>query len=88
MENSRIGEFDFLCHEQVICHTALSNNIVYEFPKEKSAKFLECQFVTASLPIKMPDIRAEISSFSKQSENVLLLLLRENEDIKSMLKGE
>ena len=36
----------------------------------------------------MPDIRAEISSFSKQSENVLLLLLRENEDIKSMLKGE
>ena len=35
----------------------------------------------------MPDIRAEISSFSQQSENVLLLLLRENEDLKSMLKG-
>ena len=67
---------------------SLPNNIVYGYPKEKSAKFLECQFVTASLPIKMPDIRAEISSFSKQSENVLLLLLRENEDIKSMLKGE
>ena len=66
----------------------LSNNIIYGYPKEKSAKFWECQFVTASSPIKMPDIRAEISSFSKQSENVLLLLLRENEDIKSMLKGE
>ena len=35
----------------------------------------------------MPDIRAEISSFSQQSENVLLLLLRENEELKSMLKG-
>ena len=66
----------------------LSNNIIYGYPKEKSAKFWECQFVTASSLIKMPDIRAEISSFSKQSENVLLLLLRENEDIKSMLKGE
>ena len=69
-------------------HSALFNNIIYGCPKEKSAKFLECQFVTESSLITMPDIRAEISSFSKQSENVLLLLLRENEDIKSMLKGE
>ena len=56
--------------------------------KKSQPSFWECQFVTESLLIKMPDIRAEISSFSKQSENVLLLLLRENEDIKSMLKGE
>ena len=55
--------------------------------REKSAKFWECQFVTESSLIKMPDIRAEISSFSKQTENVLVLLLRENEDLKSMLKG-
>ena len=72
----------------VLVFRLLSKNIIYGCPKEKSAKFWECQFVTASSPIKMPDIRAEISSFSKQSENVLLLLLRENEDIKSMLKGE
>ena len=56
-------------------------------PQKVKAK-LECQFNFELLSIKMPDIKAEIATFSRQSENVLLLLLNENDNLKNMLKDE
>ena len=36
----------------------------------------------------MPDVKAEIASYSRQSENVLLLLVNENEALKNSLNNE
>jgi hypothetical protein len=48
----------------------------------------KCQFDTGLLSSKMPDIRTEISSFSHKTEEILLLLVKENEDLKAALKAE
>ena len=38
--------------------------------------------------LKMPDVRGEILSFSKKTEEVLLLLLQENQELRQIIKDE
>ena len=52
------------------------------FNSQCGAKFRSSRMSVCCNPVTMPDVRAEISGYSRKTEEILLSLLREQEDLK------
>ena len=52
------------------------------FKPQCGAKFRSSRMSVCYNPVTMPDVRAEITGYSRKTEEILLSLLREQEDLK------